>query len=262
MLPHGLFGIGPFLLVIPFAITAGMLVCLRGALRSGIPWKSILRLQIALTIVAIFGARGFSFLFDELWNPLDPGRTPIVGGWRASGGIFALAVALPFLRARLLPEVSLARYADLLGPTVAVALGVYRVQCVLAGCCGGAACDAFFCPAYAPGTEIWQTQLMAGHIGGATWGARVFPLHLAFMVASLAVGAFLWRRDRQRRFDGEVFLLFLVLHEGSKFALELLREPPSLLLQVSSLLPTALGLAAWLAISGRLRAGAQTPSGP
>jgi phosphatidylglycerol---prolipoprotein diacylglyceryl transferase len=257
MLPHGLFGNGPFLLVIPLAVAAGMIVSLRGAARSGIPWKSILRLQIALTIVALFGARGFSLVFDQLWNPLDPDRTPIVGGWRASGGIFALAVALPLLRARLLPEVSLARYADLLGPTVAISLGVYRVQCLLAGCCGGSVCDGFFCFSYAPFTEIWQTQLAAGHIDGSGWSAPALPLHLGFMAASLGVGAFLWRRDPHRRFDGEVFLLFLVLHEGAKFALELLREPPSLLLQVSSLLPAALGLAAWLAISSRLRGRAE-----
>jgi len=256
MLPDGLLGIGPFLLAIPLVFALSAVVFFRGTARAGIPWQRVLRLQLALSIVALLGARGFSFVFDELWNPLDPGRTPVVAGWRASGGILAMALALPLFRARLLPEVSLARYADVLGPTIAVALGVYRIQCLLAGCCGGPVCNQFFCLSYAPGTEIWRAQLEAGHIGGAAWSAATFPLHLAFMAASLGIGAWLWRYDPRRRFDGEVFLLFLMLHEGAKFLLEFLRAPQSLLLQASSLLPALIAFAVWLTILGRGRAQA------
>ena len=251
MLPYGLFGFSPFLVVIPLVFAVGTLVLFQGAARAGIRWQRVVRLQLALSIVALFGARGFSLLFDELGNPLDPGRSPITGGWRASGGILALVAALPVLRARLLPEVSLARCADLLAPVTAAALGVYRFQCLLAGCCGGAICTHFFCLSYAPGSEIWRNQLASGQIDGTAWSAPAFPLHLAFMAVSLGTALYLWRRDPHRRFDGEVFLLFLVIHEGAKFLLELLRVPASLVLELSSLVPAIGALALWAVLVTR-----------
>jgi phosphatidylglycerol---prolipoprotein diacylglyceryl transferase len=53
----------------------------------------------------------------------------------------------------------------------------------------------------------------------------VVPLHLYFMLASFAVGVFLLWYRRRKRFDGELLLWFMLLHEGAKAALETFRVP-------------------------------------
>lgn len=260
MLPEGLFGVPPFLLVIPFAFVAGLLVFLNGAERAGISRRRVLILQLALSAAALFGARAFSWIVDSNWNPLASEPLPSVGGWRYPGGLFAFLIALPLLKPRLLPEVSLARYADLLAPTIAVAVGVLRFQCLLFGCCVGEVCGRFFCLSYAPESAVWNEQLVAGLIDGSGRSLPVFPLQMAMMAASLGVGAVLWRYDPRRHWDGEVFVLFLILHEGLKFAFELLRAPPLLVLQLSSLIPAVIGVGVWLFVAARRRQVSQAAS--
>lgn len=242
MLPQGLLGLSPFLLVIPFVAWVGFWVSLKGARRAGLPERRVLFLQMALALSALAGAKAFSLLFEWGWNPLDPGNREAAGGWRYPGGLFALLLAVAVLKPRVLPEVSLARYADLLAPAAAAAVGTFRIHCILQGCCVGDVCQSFFCVSYAPHSEVWQHQLDAQLIATSAWSIRVLPLHVLFMGASLSVAALLWRFDPRRRYDGQVFLLYLVLHEGTKFGLELLREPSSLLLQLSSLAPALVGL--------------------
>ena len=81
----------------------------------------------------------------------------------------------------------------------------------------------------------------------------VLPLHVLFGLASLGVGCLLYFFDPHRRYDGQVILLYLVLHEGAKFGFELFRHPPSQLLQLSSLTPALVG-AVMLAVLARRHA--------
>ena len=58
----------------------------------------------------------------------------------------------------------------------------------------------------------------------------------------MEVGIFLMWFDGRRSFDGQIALLYLVLHEGAKGLLESLREPYVAQLQMTSLLMSATGL--------------------
>ena len=53
----------------------------------------------------------------------------------------------------------------------------------------------------------------------------MLALPILFFFASLAAAVFLLKFDRHRRYDGQVFLLFLLVHELPKSLLELLRVP-------------------------------------
>lgn len=66
MHPYGFLGLSPFLLVIPLVVVVGTAVLILGAKRASIPWRRILRLPAALSMVALFGARGFSVLLDHV----------------------------------------------------------------------------------------------------------------------------------------------------------------------------------------------------
>ena len=254
MLPHGLLGIPAFLLVLPFVVWVSFRVFLKGVRRSHLDEHRALLLQLLVAVAALAGAKAFSLLFEWGWNPFDPGTEEAAGGWRYPGGLFGLVIAIALLKPRLLPGISLARYLDLVAPPAAVAVGLLRLHCVLQGCCVGEVCQQFYCLSYAPGSEVATLQAGAGVVSQHAWSLRVLPLHLLLMAASLSVGWFLWWFDPRRIFDGQVFLLYLVLHESAKFGLEQLRDPPSLLLQLSSLAPAIIALAVLAAVLVRRRA--------
>ena len=243
MLPQGLFGIPPFLLLAPIATGLSFWVFLRSVRREGLNERRVLTFQLLVAVCALGGAKAFSLLFEFGWNPLDAGNEELAGGWRYPGGLAGLVLALLLLKPRMLPEVSLARYADLVIPAAAVAVGIFRFHCFLQGCCVGDVCRQFFCLSYAPLSEVWSHQIHGKLIEGHSWSATVLPLHFLFMAASLGTAWFLLRFDPRRSYDGQIFLLYLAIHEGLKASLELLREPPSLLLQLSSLVPALIGIA-------------------
>ena len=261
MFPHTIFGVPPFLFLLPIASAVGLWVFLLGARRSGIPEYRALQMQLLVSVAGLIGAKGFSLIFEFGWNPFGADEFEGDGGWRYPGGLVAIVIATPMLRRWLLPDVSLARYADLLAPVIAVAFGLMRVHCILLGCCVGGQCTEFFCVSYAPGSVVAHSHSALGLTVVGAPSLEVLPLHALFMAASLAVAAAVWRFDPHRQYDGQVFLLYLLLHESLKFSLELLREPPSALLQGSSLI-LALSSFALLVWVGRRRkreaAGART----
>jgi hypothetical protein len=76
----------------------------------------------------------------------------------------------------------------------------------------------------------------------------VLPLHFLFMAASFSVGLFLMWFDGRRSFNGQIALLYLVLHDGAKGLLESFRDPYLVELQMTSLLISAAGLVALIFI--------------
>ena len=55
------------------------------------------------------------------------------------------------------------------------------------------------------------------------------------MLNALAIGVFLYWYAPRKRYDGQVLLLYLFLHEGGKAILESFREPEVFQLQLVSL---------------------------
>jgi hypothetical protein len=76
----------------------------------------------------------------------------------------------------------------------------------------------------------------------------VFPLHFLFMAASLGVGIFLMWFDTKRSFNGQIGLLFLILHDGAKGILESFRVPYVSELQLTSFSISAAGLVALIIV--------------
>ncbi len=211
-------------------------------------------MQAGWSLFALAGAKGLSLLEPGALGPISQ---ELAGGWRYSGGFAGLLVGTLVLRPLLLPAVSLARYADWMAPAFALAHAAMRVSCFLNGCCIGEVCRSGFCLSYAPMSTASQEQFARGALATPLMPSEpVLPLQLLFLAAALLVGLGLLRFDRHRRFDGQTFLLFLVLHEGSKAGLELLRFPQVPMLQVAALVPALFGAGALaiVMLRGRQRA--------
>jgi len=246
MYPDGLFGLDWLrVLITPIAIfgIAFFVLYLRfDNVRTG---RAIV-LLLAIAVAALLGAKLFS-LHTRGWELYQPLSAELRGGLRYPGALLAMAMLSPLLKRWLLPELPLARFLDVLAITVCFAFALVRVSCFLSGCCTGIQCDAPFCLSFAPGSQAWYEQFKAGllpHAGHAS--LPVLPLHFLFGAASLAVGLFLMWFDPRRRFDGQVALLYLVLHDGAKGLLESFREPYVAELQLTSLAISAAGLIALL----------------
>lgn len=255
MYPAGLFGLDWLrVLITPiaiFGITFFVLYIRNEGARAG---RAVL-LLICIAIVGLLGAKVFS-LWTRGWE-LRSLSAELSGGLRYPGAMIGIILMSPLLKRVILPELPLTRFLDVLAITVCFSFALIRVSCFLNGCCTGIQCEGAYCLSYPVGTQPWYYHLQNGLLPHADHPSHpVLPLHLFFMAASFAVGVFLLWFDGRRSFDGQLALLYLVLHDGAKGLLESLRDPYVAQLQITSLTTSALALLVLLFILYRRRKAA------
>jgi phosphatidylglycerol:prolipoprotein diacylglycerol transferase len=235
MYPHPVLGLDPFLVVLVVISVFGTLQFFYLLRDSGYSIRELLLLQLSILISTLIGAKLFS-LYVRGWELFPSLKHEIAAGWRYPGAVLGLFILMPLLKRLLAPRVSLLRCGDASAVAAAFALGVFRVSCIMNGCCTGGVGHEPYCWTYERGSAVWFTHLKEGLVApGSEHSLPVVPLHLYFMLASFAVGAFLlWYRKR-KHFDGELLLWFMLLHEGAKAALESFRVPHIAALQYTSL---------------------------
>jgi phosphatidylglycerol:prolipoprotein diacylglycerol transferase len=226
------------------AVVAGTAIYAALLGRERVPLVSTLGAYALAVAAALVGAKALSWVMD------GPGvALRLNTGYRYPGAVVAALLAAPLV-SRLLPRaLGLARWSDLLVPGMAFALAILRLDCLLAGCCTGSISTLPWALRFARRSAAWYTQLGEGLIPfEASWTLPVHPLQLYLLALALCLGlGSLWLLGR-RTCDGQVFLLFLLLHETGKGLLESLRHPHEPELQWSSL---ALGLASGLVLAAR-----------
>jgi hypothetical protein len=234
MYPNGLFGLDALRVMIsPIAIfgTVFFILYLRNDhVKAG---RAAL-LLVVMGIFSLLGAKLFS-LYVRDWEVFEPLSSELRGG--------------PLLKRWLLPDLPLPRFLDVLAITVCLCLVLMRFSCFMNGCCTGPECTAIYCLSYEPGSSAWYVQLQEGLLDHSSHPSNpVLPLHFLFMAASLGVGVFLIWFDTKRSFNGQIGLLFLVLHDGAKGILESFRVPYVGELQLTSLSISAAALIALISI--------------
>jgi len=251
MYPNGLFGLEALqLLISPIAIF-GILFFVLYLRQDGVRTGRTVCLLLLIAVVAFLGAKLFSLQVRgwELYRPLS---AELRGGLRYPGALIAMVLLGPLLQRWLLPELPLARFLDVLAITVCFSFALVRFTCFMNGCCTGVQCTQFYCLSYAPGSSVWYHHFQHGLLAsGDLPSLPVLPLHFLFMAASFGVGLFLMWFDGRRSFNGQIALLYLVLHDGAKGLLESFRDPYMVELQVTSLLISAVGLVALMIITRR-----------
>ncbi len=146
------------------------------------------------------------------------------------------------------------RAADMAGFVVPVGLAFGRMGCLLAGCCFGTRTESplgLVFPRNSPASEL---QYKAGELASLhqpSW--PVHPTQLYESAASLAIAAFcLLYVHPRKRYDGQVFLAFVVLYAAARFFLEILRrDDRGGLLGLSTSQLIGLGLAAAVVVADR-----------
>jgi phosphatidylglycerol:prolipoprotein diacylglycerol transferase len=196
-------------------VAAGFLLGLwsagRRAGRAGLAAETVYDLGPWLVVGALAGARAWyvvsyweeAFADQSLWEVVMLRR----GGLVFYGGLVGASVAyLIVARVRRLPVWSL---ADVLAPSIALGQCLGRLGCLMTGCCYGSAC-----------AWPWAIRFPADH---ETRGQPVHPTQLYEAGASLVLFAALAWFHPRKRFDGQVFALYLVLYAVMRGTVELFR---------------------------------------
>ena len=151
------------------------------------------------------------------WADFTAGGLTYYGGF-----IGATAVAWFLLKRDRFP---FWKAADMAGFGIALGLGFGRMGCLLAGCCFGIRTDGplgLSFPANSPASESQFKQHLLDTMHTAS--LPVLPTQIGEAAASLAIAAVLLLYVHGRkRYDGHVFVWFVVLYAITRFALEFVR---------------------------------------
>ena len=231
--------------------------------RAGFTWREVLRVHGLVAMATIIGAASYG-LVERGWYVLTEPGVHLLRQARLPGAFLGLALVTPLLARWLPPTVGLPAYGDLLAPVLAFSFAAVRLSCLLAGCCFGVVTSLPWGIRYPRDSLAMRLHVAEGKVAyAAAWSLPVHPLQLYFAALAIAVGCVvLWYRRRQR-YDGELLLLFVVLHETGKGLLELLR--PAALggrhLVANSLVVGAAAAIALTALRGR-RTSLRPAAGP
>jgi phosphatidylglycerol:prolipoprotein diacylglycerol transferase len=224
----------PFPVIVDLALVTGLLVHLHLAKRFSVDRRQLFVFVVLVGIVAAAGAKVFSMVLD---GPRGPFYGLFSPNYRHPGAVLALLVAAPWLRRFLPAGLTLWGCFDLMVPGMCFILALYRIQCLIVGCCMGGVCTLPWALRFPTGSEPWLNQVVAGQLFpmSATESLPVHPLALYFMVLALVLGFVFLRLLPRKAYDGQLLLLFLIFHELGKFLLEFLRVPRLPAVQVVSL---------------------------
>jgi phosphatidylglycerol:prolipoprotein diacylglycerol transferase len=186
------------LLAVSFSVTAH--------LRTSSQRRQYYFLQSITLLGAIFGAK-LSVLFGDYhwpWTPVNDWSQVLWSGRSITGalifGFLFAEIAKPLIGYAMPPN---DRFATLLPFTV----GIGRIGCLIAGCCGGLPFGGWCALRGADGVARYPTQLIE-------------------MVFQFAVGAlFIFLLKRGILF-GRLFALYLILYGAFRFGTEFIRDTP------------------------------------
>jgi phosphatidylglycerol:prolipoprotein diacylglycerol transferase len=191
----------------------------RLAAKQGIPAEKVEGLGLVIVLSAVVGSKlltaldypGFysgdwSFLWREILNR---------GGVFYGGLLFALATSALYFWLNHLPGWKI---ADCVTPGLALAQGIARMGCFLAGCCWGI-------PTHLP-FGVTFTSEQAHSLTGVPLGVKLHPTQLYEAALVLLAIPFLLRLLKHKSFDGEVVLAYIMYYAVVRFFIEFLRGDP------------------------------------
>lgn len=205
-----LFSFGPihiyfFGLMIAIGIIAGGAFAIKQGKKRGIDEDSILNLIIVVVISGIVGARLFYIVF---YNPSfyfsNPSEIIKIdeGGLSIHGGIFAAIIAGYIYSVK--SKLSFFKLADIAAMALPLAQGIGRVGCDVFG---------------KPMINIMPWGILNN-------GQVVHPAQVYEFILDYILFVFLWRRSFRKKFEGELFVIYLVAFPVIRGIVEFFRINP------------------------------------
>ncbi len=241
--------VSTYSVVLALAVLVGTAVSIgiasrRGVLNANVAW--------GLALVALFSVLGAKFHgVIERGGNFGTFSAELSAGYRYQGGVLGAGLGVLLLRGRL-GGLSPLALADVMTPGIGVAMAFVRIGCLLNGCCSGKVCSLPWAITFPANSQVFNTHLRHGILeSSAASSLAVHPLQAYFGLYSLSLAALsLWLLDR-KRFDGQVFLVYLTAAGLGKFVLESFRFTTIPVVQQAALVVGVLGLVTLVAIRAR-----------
>jgi phosphatidylglycerol:prolipoprotein diacylglycerol transferase len=214
-LDFGAFKIHWYGVLVAVGFLLGIWTASRRALRVGIAAEKIIELGPWLLIGAILGARAFYVL--SYWQVEFAGK-PIINIFKVRTGLVyyggLIGASLATIIKAVLSKMPLWKLADILAPSIALGHAIGRLGCLMTGCCYGRACDLPWAIRFPEGHETHPLDKPA---------TPVHPTQIYESLLNLALyGALAWL-FRRKKFDGQVFAIYLVSYAVLRSFVELFR---------------------------------------
>lgn len=206
-------------LLLAVAFIVALWVVSRQGRLAGLDSHKVTDLSIYVLLAGLVGARVLLIWVDRghlSWTWRD------VFGVLQSGGVFyggllgAIPVAWWYVKKAGLPGWAT---ADVLVPGVAIGQAIGRLGCLAAGCCYGR-------PTHLP-WGITFRDVTANRQVGTPMDTPLHPTQIYESLATLAIFFVLLRVARNKRFDGQVTVTYMLLYAIARFAIEFFRGDPA-----------------------------------
>jgi phosphatidylglycerol:prolipoprotein diacylglycerol transferase len=221
----GSFSIYSYGVMIALAFITAILFAMKEAKRSGESPEKVLDISLYVILGALIGGRlGYVLTYLDYYM-----KNPVKilyfrqGGLSFLGG-FLVAYLLCWLYVKR-TKISFWKYADIAAPSIAIGLGIGRIGCFLNGCCFGVVSENYgikFPSLYMP--PVYLQQLKDGLIAsGSSCTLPVIPTQLYSSLYGFLIFFILLRIKKYKKYDGYLFLNFLVFYSISRFTIEFFR---------------------------------------
>ncbi|MSR65418.1 MAG: prolipoprotein diacylglyceryl transferase [Verrucomicrobiae bacterium] len=182
----------------------------------GIKTEVMMDLGIWMIVAGIVGARIFYVIGN--WEEFSTNLTEIVrvdhGGLVFYGGfILSTLTAIWFVRRN---HLNFWQLVDACAPSLALGHAFGRIGCFMHGCCFGKVCSLSWAVRF-PRTFDDHGRLLP------PYGLPVHPTQIYESIGNLLIFAGLWVFYSKRKFDGQVFWLYVVVYALFRFSIEFFR---------------------------------------
>ena len=211
-----LFSIGPLTLhtyglFVAMGFVAGVLVAVYVGRSHGLSAQQVMDMGFVMILSGLVGSRLVYVLINldyYVERPLDMVKV-WEGGLVFSGGIAAVLAAVVWYGKR--HGISLWTIGDTWAPAAALGQGIGRIGCFMAGCCYGRPTDL-----------PWGAVFSHPH-SLAPVDIPLHPTQIYSSIAGFVIFFILMILHSRRKFQGQVFLWYLILHSVARLAVERFR---------------------------------------
>ncbi len=204
-------------LLLAIAFIVGLYISAKAGQREGINKSEVYDLGLYIALSSLLGAKLLLFVTEFEYYYKNPAEifslaTLRSGGVYYGGLILAVIVGIWFARRR---HLSHWKMADIFAPGIAIGQSIGRLGCFSAGCCYGK-------PTSLP-LGVTFTDPYSQETVGVPLMVRLHPTQLYEAATNAVIFLILWHAVKRKNFDGQVFVLYLVLYSAARFLIEFLR---------------------------------------
>lgn len=223
------FEIGPLTIhfygvMLALAFVVGIWFATQQARREKVLASAILDFSLVVLVSGIIGARVLFVLLNFDYYSQHPLEMIMFwqGGLVYYGGIIlGVLCGILFLRVRRL---NTWKVIDICAPSLALGQAIGRIGCFLNSCCFGKPTDLPWGIKFPSGSMASYEQFSQGLIQSVNeYSLPVHPTQLYSSLNALIIFIILVLLNRKKRFNGELFWLYLLLYAITRFGIEFLR---------------------------------------